>query len=249
MKSLKNQCLFDKVARAGGTLLSIALLTAVVAPTAHAQESAIPIPDLSAIWTRAARSVTPRDFPLNARGVAMQQAIDEFQHPMYDCVPAATPHIMGDPYNFSIEQLSDRVIITYEKDAVVRTVWLDGHGHPAANGNDFSVQGHSTGRYEDDELLIETTHFAYDPSGLEDRPPMVPSSTSKRTVERYSREDDQLTVEIDVYDRLFLTEPLYFRLQFAPTDTPLVDWLPCDPEHARNALRYIPDEELKYGVR
>lgn len=67
----------------------------------------------------------------------MRDAIDEFQHPMYDCVPAAVPPILGDPYNFSIEQRSDRVIIRYEKDEMERTVWLEGHGHPAVASNDY----------------------------------------------------------------------------------------------------------------
>jgi hypothetical protein len=215
----------------------------------QAQEGASAIPDLSAIWQRSGRPVTPEEFPLNARGVGMREAIDEFQHPMYDCVAAATPHILGDPYNFSIEQLPDRVIIAFEKDGITRTVWLDGHGHRAVAASDFSVQGYSTGRYENGELVVETTHFTFDPSGIEDKPPMIPSSTSKRTVERYSREGDRLTVEVGLEDPLFLTEAVLFTFQFEPTETPLVDWIPCDRSQARNALRYIPEDQLKYGIR
>jgi hypothetical protein len=215
----------------------------------QAQESASGMPDLSAIWQRSGRAVTPEEFPLNARGLGMREAIDEFQHPMYDCVAAAVPHILGDPYNFSIEQPPGRVIIKFEKDDITRTVWLEGHGHRAVAASDFSVQGYSTGRYENGDLVVETTHFTFDPSGLEDKPPMVPSSTSKRTVERYSRDGDRLTVEVDVEDPLFLTESVRFTFQFGPTETPLVDWIPCERSQARNALRYIPEDQLKYGTR
>jgi hypothetical protein len=207
------------------------------------------IPDLEAVWQRSGRAITPEHLALNARGAAMQQAIDEFQHPMYDCVPAAIPHVLGDPYNFSIEQLADRVNIHYEKDNITRTVWLEGHGHPAAKSSDFSVQGFSTGRYEDGDLIVVTDHFTYDPSGLEDKPPMVPSSTSKKVTERYSRDGDVLTVDATVEDRRFLTAPAVFKFQFKPTDAPLEEWIECDPSQASNALRYVPEQDLKYGIR
>jgi hypothetical protein len=179
----------------------------------------------------------------------MQEAMDEALHPMYDCVPAPIPHILGDPYNFSIQQLPDRVIIKFEKDDITRTVWLEGHGHREATANDYSVQGYSTGRYENGQLVVETGKFTFDPGGHDDKPPMVPSSTSKTAVERYSRDGDGLTVQVVVEDPLILTEPIEYRFQFAPTETALVDWIPCDPAQSRAPLRYIPEDRLRYGIR
>lgn len=238
------------------------LLTGYLPGSASAQEGASEIPDLSEVWQRIRVERTddeleqsprgfgrPREFPLNARGVAMQEAFDEFLHPMYDCVPATIPQILGDPYNFSIEQPGDRVLIRFEKDDVRRTVWLEGHGHREATANDFSIQGFSTGRYENGELVVETTRYAFNPSGINDRSPMAPSSTSKRTIERYSREGDVLTVDVIVEDPLMMTESIRFSYQFEPVDTPLFDWIPCDPAQARAPLRYIPEEDLRYGIR
>jgi hypothetical protein len=216
---------------------------------AQASAGSAAVPDLSAIWQRSGRAVTPSELPLNARGIGMREAIDEALHPMYDCVPAPIPHIMGDPYNFSIEQLPDRVIIKFEKDDVTRTVWLEGHGHREAIASDYSVQGYSTGRYENGQLVVETSKFTFDPGGLEDKPPMVPSSTSKTTVERYSRDGDRLTVELALEDPLILTEPVEYRYQFEATETALVEWIPCDPAQSRAPLRYIPEDQLKYGIR
>lgn len=240
-----------RTSEVGGVVTLLLTLAAYLPGGLQAQEGASKLPILSSVWQRSARPVTPaaEELPLNARGIGMRDAIDEAQHPMYDCVPAAIPHILGDPYNFSLEQQQDRVIIRYEKDEIARTVWLEGHGHPAALSSDFSVQGFSTGRYEDGDLVVETTHFTFDPSGIEDKPPMVPSSTSKRTVERYSRDGDQLSVEVTVEDPRFLTESVLFSFQFAPTETPLEEWIPCDPGQSRNALRYMPESELKYGIR
>jgi len=231
-------------------IASIAVMLAVYLPAGpQAQEKTAGIPDLSGVWQRSGRAVTPDELKLNARGIGLREAIDEPLHPMYDCVPAAIPHILGDPYNFSITQLPDRVIIKFEKDDITRTVWLEGHGHREASASDYSVQGYSTGRYEDGALVVETSKFTFDPGGLEDKPPMVPSSTSKRTVERYSRDGDRLTVDVVVDDPLILEESALFSFQFEPTDAALVDWIPCDPSQARAPLRYIPKSELKYGIR
>ena len=207
------------------------------------------IPNLSGVWTRGGRSTTPNELPLNARGVALREAIDESLAPMYDCVPATVPHILGDPYNFSIEQRPDRVIITFEKDAVTRTVWLEGHGHREATANDYSVQGYSTGRYEKGQLVVETTKYTFDPGGLEDKPPMVPSSTQKKTIERYSRDGNKLTANVVMEDKLIMKEPVRFTFEFQPTKDALVEWPECDPVQSRAPLNYMPVNQLKYGIR
>jgi hypothetical protein len=232
-----------------------AALALVLAATGHltaglqAQSGASGMPDLSGIWTRDGRAGTPGELPLNARGVALREAVDESLAPMYDCVPATVPHMLGDPYNFSIEQQADRVLIRYEKDAVLRTVWLDGHGHPKATPNDYAVQGHSTGRYEGNELVVETSKFTFDPAGLEDKPPMVPSSTQKKVVERYSIVDGRLIANLVMEDPLIMTAPVAFRFEFRKTEDALVEWPECDPEQSRAPLNYLPVDQLKYGIR
>ena len=104
-------------------------------------------PNLNGVWTRT-RSVTPKEpLPLNKRGLALREAIDESLTPIYDCVPETVPHILGDPYNFSFEQLNDRVIQRFEKDATVRTLWLEGHGNRGPSNNDYGVHGYSMAHY------------------------------------------------------------------------------------------------------
>lgn len=229
---------------------SLVMVMAYLPARLHAQAGSS-VPDLSGIWTRGGRSTTPNpdQLPLNARGIALRDAIDESLAPMYDCVPATVPHILGDPYNFSIEQQPDRVIIRFEKDAVTRTVWLDGHGHRKATPSDYAVQGYSTGRYEGRQLVVETTKFSFDPGGLEDKPPMVPSSTQKKTIERYSRDGNKLTVDVVLEDPLIMKEPVNFHFEFQPTKEALVEWPECDPEQARAPLNYMPVNQLKYGIR
>jgi len=233
---------------AAATLIVVATGYLPAGVHAQAPAAASAVPDLSGIWTRGGRGSGPGELQLNARGIALREAIDESLAPMYDCVPATTPHILGDPYNFQIEQQPDRVILRFEKDAVTRTVWLEGKGHREATANDYAVQGYSTGRYENGELVVETSKFTFDPGGLEDKPPMVPSSTQKRVTERYSRKGDRLLVEAIMEDRLILKAPARFTFEFQPTKDALVEWPECDPDQARAPLNYMPVNQLKYGI-
>lgn len=240
-----------------GRVLGVAAAVTVLAASGrlpaglHAQAPAASaaVPNLTGIWKRTGRAETPEQLPLNARGIALREAIDESLAPMYDCVPATIPHILGDPYNFEIQQQRDRVIIKFEKDAVTRTVWLEGHGHRPVSNNDYALHGYSVGRYEGRQLVVETSRYTFDPGGLEDKPPMTPSTTQKKTVERYSREGDKLTVDVLFEDRLVLKEPVRFKFEFLPTKEALVEWPECDAEQARAPLDYMPVNQLKYGIR
>ena len=217
------------------------------APAASINRGPTP-PNLTGIWTRT-KSQEPRELPLNKRGLALREAIDEPLSPMYDCVPATVPHILGDPYNFSFQQMNDRVIQRFEKDAVTRTFWLEGRGHREAVNNDFSVQGYSMAHYEGDTLVVVTTKYVFDMGGLEDKPPMMPSSTQKKITERYTRKGDQLLVDLSMEDPLMMTAPVKFNFEFKPTKEELVDWPECDPAQARAPVNYMPLNTLKYGIR
>src|SRR5690606_32264008 len=135
-----------------------AVLAAGVPPPASAQRD---IPDLTSIWAR--RGCTggqscpfiPSELPLKARAIGFMQAFDEPLGPKYDCVQATMPSLVIDPYNFAIEQHEDRLVLTYEKDDIVRTIWLEGHA-PQPAVYDVFWQGHSVGRYQDGALVGET---------------------------------------------------------------------------------------------
>jgi hypothetical protein len=177
---------------------------------------------------------------LTARGLAFAQAFDELAAPKYDCWPATLPIIFGDPYAWQIEQLPDRLVFTYEKDDVVRTIWLEGHGHPAPKTGEFFVHGYSSGRYEGDALVIETTHFIFDPGGLAGDYLSAPSSTQKRLVERYSRDGKNLRLDVRVEDPIFLRAPLEYVMQWQPSEDPLSLPWNCDPASAQRNLKVVP---------
>ena len=206
----------------------------------QAAGSSLEVPDLSEIWTRRGRVGEDGPIRLTARAIGFLEMFDEVLAPRYDCRPATVPVIIRDPYNFRIEQQPDRVLLIYEKDDVVRTVWMEGHGHPTPGPADFSMQGHSIGRYEGDSLVIETTKFDFDPNGHVNSG-NVASSTLKKVSERYWRVGDRLRVEVVAEDPLILLEPYKFVYEWGPTETELAAFN-CVPEEARFPAQFFPSK-------
>lgn len=233
----------DSRTRALAATLTALVLT--VGPLAMAQRGAA-VPDLAETWAR--RGCTggqpcpfiPTELPLKARAIGFIQAFDEALAPKYDCAQATMPSLIIDPYNFAIEQQRDRLVFTYEKDDIIRTIWLNGSG-PKPTVYDQYWQGHSVGRYEGSVLIVETTKFPFDPTGLDDMY-NIPSSTQKRVVERYWREGDTLKADVVTEDPLFLTQPVQFQFEWTRTDDPLFLPYSCDPVLAKQPLEFIPSK-------
>lgn len=206
------------------------------------------IPNVSGVWQWGACMEGPAfecmlldedDERLTGRARAYRDAIDEVAQPKYDCAPMPVPHIWTDPYSYQIEQFDDRVVITYGKDDIVRTVWLEGHGHRTPKVYEFFYFGHSTGRYENGALIVETSRFAFDPQGL-NADFKLPSSTQKRVTERFTRDGDDLVINVSTIDTFFLSEPWTFTTRSQPDPEPLdLPWN-CDLEGARQILPILP---------
>lgn len=217
------------------------------APTkVTAQVEVAALPDLVGVWNGGGRvrringpdmPWTPDNFPvLNERALAYQEVFDEAIAPKYDCVPATSPAIQYDPYFMEVVQWPDRVLLRYEKDDQLRTVWLDGREPPL---NEFTVQGFSVGRYEGDALLVETTHFTFDIAGFDDYNG-IPSSQLKKVTERYWHEGEELRMTLTVEDPMFLREPASYTTRWLPAPEGYkLNPYECDAEDARRAVKYM----------
>lgn len=207
------------------------------------------IPDLAGRWTPVTclpdGATCPFEvdaLPLTRAGRNLAAAFEEPLGPKFDCVQATVPSLLADPYRFAVHQLADRVVFEYEKDDIVRTVWLEGWGHATPGPYDASWQGHSRGRYEDGALVVVTDRFLYDPTGLEDLGG-IPSSTQKRVIERYRRVDDGLLAEVTVEDPLILERPIEFTFEWAYSEEPLILPYGCELDQARQPVQFAnPDE-------
>jgi hypothetical protein len=215
-----------------------ALLVAGVEPlsarlTAQSASVSSPIPNLTGIWHRKGPlngTRTPPMAPSN-RALGYEKAFDNALSPTYDCVQIPVPAVMNDDYDFQITQQPDRVIIRYEKMDVVRTVWLEGHGHPKPGAYDYSTQGHSIGRYDGARLLVETTKFTPDSRGFNSNR-FIPATAMKKVTETYWREGDVLKMETVSVDPLVLKEPFHYDYEYSLRKEELTPY-DCDPEDSR----------------
>ena len=210
---------------------------------AQAPAAASTIPNLTGIWHRKGPlngKPNPRAVPTN-RAAGFEKAFDDALNPTYDCSATPIPGLMNDNYDFQITQQADRVIIRYEKMDIVRTVWLEGHGHPKPEANDYTNQGHSTGRYEGGRLVIETTKFAFDPRGFSANQ-WIPGSTMKKMTERWWRDGGILKLESVTEDPLTLKQPYQYNYEWTVRTEELTPY-DCDPEDSRWGAQW---HESKY---
>ena len=232
------------------TAFSTCLLIAFSSLTASLFAQSEAVPDLSGVWET--RGCAPQsdlcpdllsEKPLHPRAVGFRNAFDEIAAPKYYCGQVAIPQLLSDPYNFQIEQKADRVIFTYEQQDIVRTIWLEGKGHPQPNVFDFFWHGYSKGRYEGKDLVVETTKFTFDPSGLDKGrhgQGHTPSSTQKRVVERYSRDGDRLRADVLTEDPVFLLGPIQRGYEWRRTEQPLILPYSCSLDNAIPPLDNFP---------
>lgn len=205
--------------------------------------------DLGPCFTRDSRKL-PRiacRFPveklnLTARAFAWMEFTDEPLEGKFYCVPEPIPSMLTRALPQRIEQRKDRVNIVYDQrhHIVTRTIWTD--GRPLPDWDEVAYYGHSSGRYEGDQLVVETRNFTFDPSGI-DTQSQVPSSWAKRLTERYSRiAPDRLRMVLTIEDPVFLKTPYTEAFDMVPAETTddSFKWYPCDLEDALVPLKMLP---------
>jgi hypothetical protein len=182
----------------------------------------------SGVW----RSSTPPgtrvvDYPLTAAGRERLESFRLDQDPALRCEAPGMPRgfMPVSPMTFDFEKST--LTIRYETMDVVRAVHMD--GAPLPQNAAHTPNGHAVGRWEDDRLIIETTHLA---AGEVDRNG-TPKSAAMTLREVYAVEDRDGGRYLIV--ALTITDPEYFRVPFS-SDYEFVfapDWelLPfeCEP--------------------
>ncbi|MGC1270216.1 MAG: hypothetical protein WA842_06430 [Croceibacterium sp.] len=73
-------------------------------------------------------------------------------------VPSIVYSVQG-PFPFEIEETTGVIVFRYEYFDQIRLIWMDGRSHPGAD-YPHTKMGHSIGRWDGDELVVDTTHIA-----------------------------------------------------------------------------------------
>lgn len=174
------------------------------------------------------------------------QFFDELQSPVYECAAHTVPTLLGDVRPFRVTAEMDSLLINYEMGNTMRRVWTDGRGHPPPY--QLFYQGHAIGRWEGNELWVETTNFTFDPDGMDDHA-HLPTSVRKRVIERYTLTGpEEMKIDITLEDPMFLLEPGTWSHTWRKNTTRQFDgFAECDPDVTRREIELTVPE--KYPVK
>jgi hypothetical protein len=121
------------------------------------------------------------------------------------CKPKGMPLIMEQPYPIEFVREDDAIQLRMEEYDTVRLITMPGHD-PSPADVERSILGQSTGRWEDDVLVVETVGVdfpLFDSNG-------TPQGSNPRFIERFRVSDDgsQLLYEVTAVDSEVFTEPV-----------------------------------------
>lgn len=74
------------------------------------------------------------------------------------CMVQSVVYSIQGPFPFEILQTDDVIVFKYEYFDQIRTIFMDGRAHPPADAP-RSKMGFSTGRWDGNELVVETSHI------------------------------------------------------------------------------------------
>jgi hypothetical protein len=181
--------------------------------------------DLDGVWLFNGAQV-PKDPGLTAAG---REKLEQYD-PLRDdsdtsCKPVTFTNIMHTPSPpIEIRQHGDNVEINYEFMDVHRRVRLDAVLASAPyTVADHPHMGRSIGRYEGEELVVETVEVEagyLDTLGFAG----LPQSAEMRTEERFKPDGDRLTVVVTHYDPVYYTKPMVMTYTFVRIDTEIMEW-------------------------
>jgi hypothetical protein len=153
--------------------------------------------------------------------------------PVAHCKPSGLPELAAAPLPFKIVETPKLVVILYEENTVFRQIFLDGR-KPVDDPVPRSL-GYSTGKWEGDELVVDTIGFSdrhwLDALGH-------PLTEKLHLTERYRRPDaGHLEIDVTIDDPGAYTKPITYTIKstLVPDDD-LLEYFCTDNE--RDAKHY-----------
>jgi glyoxylase-like metal-dependent hydrolase (beta-lactamase superfamily II) len=135
--------------------------------------------------------------------------------PEHQCLPHPATYQYRSPGGLSIvkdyDPVTQRLVAyrLYGSYGLARTVWMDGRPHPPEQAR-HTYEGFSTGRWEGNRLVVETTHLK---AGFLRRNGIAHSDRA-RMLEYFVRHDDYMSLVTAVDDPLYLEEPFVRSTDF-----------------------------------
>ena len=203
-----------RIAGATVILYTLAGAETLLPATAQAADSI----DISGTWTRQ-KGFNPHglyDEPKLTRVAEEIKAnYDEADDPAIQCVPFGYFRQAMAVYPMNVIQTDTLIVFQYELWDAIRGIYLDGRPRPA-EGTKKTPMGYSIGRFEGDELIIDTSFIS---ANVVDELIGLDHSDQLTGTERYTLlEDGQvLSLEITLQDTATFTEPFIVRQEWTRT--------------------------------
>jgi glyoxylase-like metal-dependent hydrolase (beta-lactamase superfamily II) len=161
--------------------------------------------------------------PLNEAGMRKAETYSGswLSIPEHQCTPHPAAYQMWGPNTLMINSDYDytrRVPEAIRLDGtfgIDRTIWLDGRPHPPPEAL-HTFEGFSTGHWDGDSLVVETTHLK--PGWL--RRNGTPTSERATMLEYFTNYEDYLLVTTIVDDPVYFAEPFVRTTEYLPTIRP-----------------------------
>ena len=142
------------------------------------------------------------------------------------CLPQGLLQYHIDPQPLKIVQLPQQILIIYESNYGLRTIYMDGRTLPPLGGPQPFWHGYSVGRWEGDTLVVESNNFrGVDPNDFHGVEPDSfhgvgwldhrgsPYTEAMKVTERFRRVNyGQLDIEFTVDDPKAYTKPFTVRI-------------------------------------
>ena len=185
-------------------------------------------PDLSGVWMIAAAPDT-RQLPFQPWAADLQAkraAEGGLNDPDGLCMPQGPLQYHVDPQPLKIVQTSTQILILYESNYGLRTIYMDGRALPPLGGPQPFWHGYSVGRWDGDTLVVQSNNFhGVDPAVFRGVEPKSfygvgwldhrgsPYTEAMTLTERFQRVDfGHLNIDMTVDDPKAYTKPFTLRI-------------------------------------
>ena len=166
-------------------------------------------------------------YPLTAASrdaiAAFDPAVDS---PTLNCAPKGMPTIMEQPYPMGFRDEGERIVFYMEEYNTIRTIHLT----PDTGGADPEIPrlGYSTGRWDGQTLVVETTEIDWDHFDRDG----IPLGPDAEIVERFTLHEDgsRLDYEMALTDPYAFTEPVVFDKFWLWFPEVVVEHYDCIPD-------------------
>jgi hypothetical protein len=141
------------------------------------------------VWSVPRPSGRRTHFPFREEALAGRAAFDMLDNFALRCEPEGMPRIMLNPHPFEFVDNGATITLRTELYDIERTIHMDAAASPADQPN--THLGYSIGRWEDGDLVVETTRVDwpyFDRLG-------TPQSERVSIMERFSLSDDQSKID------------------------------------------------------